>query len=176
MCTLHSLPIHLKILWLADMGTFIDMIGKTYARLTVIARAENVGTRAAWRCACDCGNFVVVDGKKLRTGHTKSCGCYRVEVTAPKQGRANIKHGKSRTAEYRRHVSRLRELAEIKQRPSWADMKQIQEIYFNRPKGHHVDHIIPLRGKMVCGLHVENNLQYLPAKENMKKHNTYEVQ
>lgn len=176
MCTLRLLPILLRTVWLGDMGKLIDMIGRRFTRLTVIARVENCGTRAAWRCACDCGNFIVVDGKKLRTEHTRSCGCYRSEVTAPKQGRENLKHGQSRTKGYARFQSRLREIAEIRQRPKWADMNKIREIYVNRPEGYHVDHIVPLRGKYVCGFHVENNLQYLPAKENMRKHNTYEVQ
>lgn len=155
------------------MGKLIYMVGKRYSRLTITSRAENEGTRASWNCVCDCGNTITLNGKQIRSGHTKSCGCYRKEVTAPAQGKSNIKHGLSRTKGYARFHSRLREIAEIRQRPIWANLKKIMEIYMNRPEGYHVDHIIPLRGKTVSGLHVESNLQYLPALENMKKHNTF---
>ena len=36
----------------------------------------------------------------------------------------------------------------------------------------HVDHVIPLQSKLVCGLHVENNLRVIPGTENMKKYNS----
>lgn len=50
--------------------------------------------------------------------------------------------------------------------PPWVDKKALKEIYDNRPDGYDVDHIVPLRGKNVCGLHIPENLQYLPSDEN----------
>jgi hypothetical protein len=57
--------------------------------------------------------------------------------------------------------------------PPWADLLKIKQIYDTCPKGYHVDHIIPLQGELVSGLHVEYNLRHLLALENMQKHNTY---
>ena len=57
--------------------------------------------------------------------------------------------------------------------PSWANRDKIKKIYQNCPVGFHVDHIVPLKGKFVSGLHVEFNLQYLPALENIRKKNHY---
>ena len=57
--------------------------------------------------------------------------------------------------------------------PAWANLESIKQIYRNCPKGYHVDHVIPLNGINVCGLHVENNLQYLTAIENMAKGNKF---
>lgn len=48
--------------------------GTVYNRLTVL---EQRGTRIF--CRCKCGNTVEVDGKKLRFGHVKSCGCLRID-------------------------------------------------------------------------------------------------
>lgn len=56
-----------------------DLTGMKFGRLTVIERAEN--KNACWRCKCDCGNEVVVNGDNLRSQHTLSCGCLQKERT-----------------------------------------------------------------------------------------------
>ncbi len=68
--------------------------------------------------------------------------------------------------------------------PKWMtkqDFEKIEEIYnkarnLNSLTGieHHVDHIVPLQGKNVCGLHVPWNLQILTATENLRKSNIFE--
>lgn len=59
--------------------------------------------------------------------------------------------------------------------PPWADMKAIRQFYANRPEGFHVDHIVPLRGRNVCGLHILENLQYLSAEDNLAKGNRFDA-
>lgn len=55
-------------------------IGNTYTYLTVIERAENSPEgRARWKCKCKCGKETIVLGKHLRSGNTKSCGCFQRE-------------------------------------------------------------------------------------------------
>ena len=61
----------------------------------------------------------------------------------------------------------------IKERFVYDDMDEIQEFYRNCPTGFHVDHIVPLNGKNVSGLHTVSNLQYLPATENLRKSNKF---
>lgn len=57
--------------------------------------------------------------------------------------------------------------------PQWANLEQIKDFYMKCPNGYHVDHIIPINGEKVSGLHVMDNLQYLPAIENLSKGNKY---
>ena len=64
--------------------------------------------------------------------------------------------------------------------PAWANaffMEEIYDLAQRRTKATgfkwHVDHIVPLQSRLVCGLHWEGNMQVIPAIENIKKHNRY---
>lgn len=57
----------------------------------------------------------------------------------------------------------------------WTESEEINKFYENCPEGYHVDHVIPLKGKTVSGLHVLSNLQYLTAEENLRKGNKFET-
>lgn len=67
-----------------------------------------------------------------------------------------------------------RRALKIKARLDWVDRDALRAIYDACPEGCHVDHIIPLKGKLVCGLHVPWNLQYLPASDNISKGNRFD--
>ena len=89
-----------------------------------------------------------------------------------------------RRADYRknkgRYVAQARAREEKIKRatPPWANLKAIEEFYIEAERltrvtgiKHHVDHFYPLQGKTMCGLHVETNLQVLPAAINLRKSN-----
>lgn len=76
-----------------------------------------------------------------------------------------------------------RHAAKLQRTPPWANQRAISGVYalarrLTRLTGleHHVDHIVPLQGKLVCGLHVHTNLQILPGPENCRKNNHFEVE
>ena len=87
------------------MPAFIDIKGNKYNRLTVINRVEGKYGKPSWLCKCDCGNFCTVYGQYLKSGKTKSCGCYQKE-----QARANrLKHGRADKAssEYKEYTREI---------------------------------------------------------------------
>lgn len=57
-----------------------DITGQKFGKVTVIDR-DHQGRNSEWYwiCRCDCGNITVVSGYRLRSGHTKSCGCLQEE-------------------------------------------------------------------------------------------------
>lgn len=79
------------------MGKVKDITGQVFGRLTVIAPAPTPEgkktTNQLWRCLCKCGAEVIVRGSRLRSGYTKSCGCWQKEVST--------KHGMAGTRLYK---------------------------------------------------------------------------
>lgn len=76
------------------MGKIINLTGQKFGRLTVQSFAgQDHRNQALWNCVCECGNVVVVKSYFLRSGTTKSCGCFADECRA----KANFKHGKRNT-------------------------------------------------------------------------------
>lgn len=73
------------------------MVGLTFDRLTVLSRAgsSKVG-RAMWRCRCRCGETVIIQGKRLLIGHTRSCGCLMREKASVSFIRNFQRHGESK--------------------------------------------------------------------------------
>lgn len=75
-------------------------------------------------------------------------------------------------------LSARRQGAELRATPAWSNLFFINEAYElarmrTKMLGYpwHVDHIVPIQSKKVCGLHVENNLRVIPAAENILKSN-----
>ena len=63
-------------------GNAQDLTGKRFGRLVVIERTENRGEKVAWKCQCDCGNISTATTDMLKSGRTKSCGCYSRECVS----------------------------------------------------------------------------------------------
>lgn len=71
----------------------IDLKGKTLGKWLVL---EYVG-KSKWKCRCECGTVAEIDSYSLRSGHSKSCGCYQKEISS----KTHKKHGYTRTRLYR---------------------------------------------------------------------------
>lgn len=87
----------------------------------------------------------------------------------------------ARAAIVRFHAAQRR-VAKLQRTPPWAEADLIREVYRQAREltvstgvMHHVDHIIPLQGRLVSGLHVHTNLQILPWRENVQKKNRFDV-
>ncbi len=68
--------------------------GQVFGRLQVISLA---GANRMWRCTCQCGATAIVQGAHLNSGHSKSCGCLKREVSSANRVAALTVHGMSKT-------------------------------------------------------------------------------
>lgn len=78
--------------------TRINLARKVFGRLTVVSysHVDTYGL-AHWNCRCECGKKLKVLGTSLRSGNTKSCGCFKIDLLTS----ANKTHGMSKTKTYK---------------------------------------------------------------------------
>lgn len=88
------------------------------------------------------------------------------------QNRANRKYASTNPAMGAAKAAKYR-AARLQATPVWADFEEIGRVYEEASRlGMQVDHIVPLQGRLVCGLHVHNNLQLLSSDDNKRKGNS----
>lgn len=75
------------------MGSVIDLIGNRFGRLLVVSKSgkRNPTGSIYWECRCDCGTRLLVDGRGLRAGKQRSCGCLQREYAHNQHN--NLTHG-----------------------------------------------------------------------------------
>ncbi len=78
------------------MSKSIDLIGKKFGRLSVIAESTRNTHGLKYKCECLCGETAEVYRHHLTQGRTRSCGCLASESTIKR----NTIHGKTRTTEF----------------------------------------------------------------------------
>lgn len=134
------------------------------------ARPEVVAKRHARQQAYYAGRKAIINAERKA----------RMEANPERKQRFNEylkKHYAANKTMYAAKVGKRR-AARLNATPAWADAKAIREFYrrareLTEATGikHVVDHIIPLQGRTVCGLHVHTNLQVIPERENLAKFN-----
>jgi hypothetical protein len=95
--------------------------------------------------------------------------------------RRSAKRWRERHPDEANAYARERQACRDQRMPVWADKEKIKSVYklarhMQRELGTRmaVDHVIPLKGEAVSGLHVHENLQVIPYVENAKKYNSYQ--
>ncbi len=170
----------------------IDLTGKQFGRWTIIGFAsKGQRNRVYWNCECECGTKRKLDTYNLTSGFSNSCGCLGVELkTKYKTPGERLKATRAIARRYnKRNMAKVRAITikynSKRQRatPAWLtleDWAAMNAMYAKARRltrktriKHHVDHIIPLNGKYVSGLHVPGNLQILTQSENAAKSNRY---
>lgn len=154
-------------------------------------------SKLAKYCGSDCKNAhwkesnwdrVLLAAEKYRNSHEKTeeqkhkineqCKAWK-EINSVRRKAIDKAYHQSKQGcpEYlakRRHHEAMRRARKLQATPKWLSKVQLEEIkaiYRNCPAGYHVDHIMPLKGENLSGLHVPWNLQYLPGIVNKMKSN-----
>jgi hypothetical protein len=149
-----------------------DVTGQTFEKLTAVRHVGFASSRkAVWEFLCVCGETVVALLDNVQQGGRKSCGC-----------NLRTAGGRSKSREYKnahwhgymmrkRRASVQRELCPI----ILSMYEQAQKLTEATGIPHEVDHVIPLQGRLVSGLHVKENLRVVTRHENRTKSRRFEL-
>lgn len=117
--------------------------------------------------------------EKIKETRIKTTKKNKVKINANKAAWARKNHAKVMA------LTRKRQASKLQRTPKWIGseemwlIEQAYELAALRTKMFgfqwHVDHVIPLQGKNVSGLHVPTNLQVIPGVENIRKKNSFVV-
>ena len=115
--------------------------------------------------------------KKYQAENKEAIASYYKKYCAANKGRVAAKNKKYR-AENMAHYAQLekyRNVQKLRAVPAWFEKAAVELVYAKAQEWDmHVDHIIPLQSKTVCGLHCHANLQLLDGSLNQSKSNHYE--
>jgi hypothetical protein len=118
---------------------------------------------------------------KQRTTTSRACSARKWRQAHPERQRRACRTWRAENPEKVAILCRVRYASLRQQTPLWVNIDDLKPFYvkarsLSRETGikHNVDHIVPLKGKTVSGLHVPWNLQVLPALENSIKGNKLE--
>lgn len=84
-----------------------NLTGKRFTRLLVLGYAGQFHSRAFWHCLCDCKSYAKVEGIKLRSGHSRSCGCYKNSLTAARSRTHGLTVNRQKPRIFRLHSDML---------------------------------------------------------------------
>ena len=84
------------------MSKCVDLTGKKFGRLLVIAKTDkrDVTGGVMWECLCNCGKTTFVTSYSLTSGHCRSCGCYKIDYNREQGRKFFTKHGMKYTRLY----------------------------------------------------------------------------
>lgn len=65
------------------MGKSTIKVGEKYGFLKIVEKTDKKDKygNIYWKCLCECGNYIITTSSRLKNGHTKSCGCYAIELS-----------------------------------------------------------------------------------------------
>lgn len=164
-----------------DFSTICKQCVAAYRRIWNAANTEKRRTqRINWRAANkdktaaqDARRYAA--NKEKMDARVKAYKAAHPEATKASNARWDKNNPSRRTA-----MVAQRRAMKHRAMPSWADEGAIAQAYAlarlltaRTGEKHHVDHIVPLKSTLVCGLHVEHNLQVIPASHNSQKKNYY---